>query len=351
MFVINPDKTEASGSSPEWPTKSMVLEELPLRELMMMLLREEGRMRMQNKTKTNNQLFDDYYQLITNTQTPKCLYESKRVMEKFRAFLGEFPPSTELAVKFLTQFQDRKLNTRGRYISILSAFFNWYSGEKLPLKIKVPKILPQYVPGEDIDKLIAGIKGKMSHKKIIQQDVLLIETARMTGLRRGELSNLKVGDLHLNGDDPVLIVKGGKGAKDRAVSLNTHIKDQLASFVKSKSPRDSVFDLAPKTISLKIGQWARKAGVPHLHTHSLRHYVGTMLFQRGANPRAIQAALGHEGLDTTMKYAAVIGQDIKQTMNLLNEPKTVELPKGEALLYPPGHVVVTEVKPKHEQKE
>jgi hypothetical protein len=35
-------KTEVCGSSPQWPTKSVVLEELPIRELLMMLLGEEG---------------------------------------------------------------------------------------------------------------------------------------------------------------------------------------------------------------------------------------------------------------------------------------------------------------------
>jgi len=282
----------------------------------MMLLGQEGRRKLENKT--NDQLFSDYYDLITNTHTPKSRYEAQRLLDKFKAYLGQFPPSTELAVQFLTQFKDRKLNTKARYSYVIGAFFSWYSGEKLPLKIKVPKILPQYVPGEDIDRLIDGIKGKKSHKKSIDRDVLLIETAKMTGLRRGELANLKVGDLHLEGDDPVLIVRQGKGAKDRAVSLNSSIRDQLATFTKGKQPQESVFNLAAKTISMKIGKWARKSGVPHLHTHSLRHYVGTTLFERGANPRAVQTALGHESLDVTMRYASVIGRDIKQTMGLLD---------------------------------
>jgi hypothetical protein len=55
---------------------SVVLEELPIRELLMMLLGEEGRRRMENKTKTNDQVFNDYYYLITNTHTPKALYEA-----------------------------------------------------------------------------------------------------------------------------------------------------------------------------------------------------------------------------------------------------------------------------------
>ena len=217
----------------------------------------------------------------------------------------------------MTQFKNRKLNTKARYSYVLSAFFNWYSGEKLPIKIKVPKILPQYVPGEDIDRLIEKIKGKKSHKKSIERDILLIETARMTGLRRGELANLKIGDLHLEGVDPVIIVRQGKGGKDRAISLNSSIREQLIAFTKGKQPQESVFGVAAKTISMKIGYWARKAGVPHLHTHSLRHYVGTTLFERHANPRAVQAILGHESLDVTMRYVSIIGQDTKEAMQLL----------------------------------
>ena len=283
----------------------------------MMMLGEEGKRKLENKPKTNDQLFNDYYDLITNTHTPKSFYEAKRLLDKFKASLGQFPPTTELAVQFLTQFKDRKLNTKARYTHVLGAFFTWYSGEELPIKIRVPKILPQYVPSKDIDCLIEGIKGKKSHKKSIERDVLLIETAKMTGLRRGELANLKVGDLNLDGADPVLIVRGGKGAKDRAVSLNPYIKDRLATFVKGNPLNESVFGLAAKTISIKIGKWARKSGVPHVHTHSLRHYVGTTLFEKGANPRAVQVALGHESLDVTMRYASVIGKDIKQTMELL----------------------------------
>ncbi|MFC2002102.1 tyrosine-type recombinase/integrase [Chloroflexota bacterium] len=280
---------------------------------------EEGKRKLENKTKTNDQLFNDYYDLITNTHTPKSFYEAKRLLDKFKASLGQFPPTAELAVQFLTQFKDRKLNTKARYTHVLGAFFTLYSGEKLHIKIRVPKILPQYVPSEDIDRLIEGIKGKKSHKKSIERDILLIETARMTGLRRGELANLKVGDLHLDGDDPVLIVRQGKGGKDRSVSLNLNIRDKLATFVKGKSPQESIFNLAAKTISLKIGKWARKSGVPHLHTHSLRHFVGTTLFEKHANPRAVQVILGHESLDVTMRYVKVIGQDTKETMKLLEQ--------------------------------
>ena len=70
----------------------------------------------------------------------------KRLPEKLRVFIGEYPLATGLAVRFLGQFKDRKPNTRARYAYTLSAFFNFYSGQRLPIKIKTPKILPQDDP-------------------------------------------------------------------------------------------------------------------------------------------------------------------------------------------------------------
>lgn len=272
-----------------------------------------------NRTKSNDQLFKEYYDLITTSLSSSYVNESRRLLDKFRAFLGDFPPSIELALNFLAQYHNKSDNTRAKYSFILSAFFKWYSGDKLPIKIKVPKILPQYVPVEDIDRLLEAIRNKQSHKKNTSRDSLLIETFIMTGPRRSELANLKVGDLHLDEDNPVLIVRGGKGRKDRSVGLNMSIRDKLTTFTNGKSHQDSVFGLKPKSISGKIRIWADKAGVPQLHTHSLRHYVGTTLFQRNANPRAIQAMMGHESLETTMRYAAVIGKDIKETAQLLEK--------------------------------
>ena len=179
----------------------------------MMLLGEEGRRKLDNRTKTNQQLFPDYYDLVSATLSDKYSYESKRLLEKFRAFIGEYPPTTELAVKFLGQFKDRKPNTRARYAYILSAFFNFYSGQRLPIKIKTPKILPKDVPTEEFEWLENALRGKQTHKKTIERDNPLIQTGRKTGLRAGELGDLKVGDLQLKGDDPTVLCMEGKAKK------------------------------------------------------------------------------------------------------------------------------------------
>ncbi len=60
-------KTEVSGSSPEWPTLSPLLEEFSLRELFVSVLNSDGRRKLANRTKTNDQLFPEYYDLISAT--------------------------------------------------------------------------------------------------------------------------------------------------------------------------------------------------------------------------------------------------------------------------------------------
>ena len=70
---------------------------------------------MDNLTKTADQLLPDFCDFITSTHTPKSFYEAKGLLEIFREFLVQVPPSTDLAVKFLTRFKDCKPNTRAHH--------------------------------------------------------------------------------------------------------------------------------------------------------------------------------------------------------------------------------------------
>jgi hypothetical protein len=60
-------------------------------------------------------------------------------MGHFRTFLGGFPPTPQMAVKFLAQFADRKPAALYRYNSIIKGFMQ-YIGEEHNHKIRVPKM-------------------------------------------------------------------------------------------------------------------------------------------------------------------------------------------------------------------
>ncbi len=270
-----------------------------------------------NPTKPTPQLFTEYYDVLSASRPPQQVYENKRVLEKFRATLGEFPPTPELAVQFIASYKNRKVTTRARNLYILKGFYRHSGLGEIPLKIKEPQHLHQYVHLEDIEKLLAALRSKKSHKRSLERDIVLVKTAYFAGLRRGDLANLKVGDIIIKGDVVSIFVKSGKGDKDRIVPVYWELRDVLIPFIHGKNAEESVFHLAPKSISMKILQWARKAGVPQLHTHSFRHYLATTLFDNGANPRAIQQIMGHTSLETTMKYAATSDKGMRESINLL----------------------------------
>ena len=65
------------------------------------------------------------------------------------------------------------------------------------LKIKRPRILPGLVYAEDIASLKDAIRGHRTHKASTVRDLLLIDTAIKTGMRRAELANLKVANIRV----------------------------------------------------------------------------------------------------------------------------------------------------------
>jgi integrase/recombinase XerD len=109
---------------------------------------------------------------------------------------------------------------------------NWY-GELLDdVRVRVPKSLPAYAEDTDIEKLLEAIGLKRSYKGSNGRDCPLVKVGWRTGMRRGELASLQKQDIHGN----FLIVRGGKGNKDRTIPLTEEIASELADFTKDMKP-------------------------------------------------------------------------------------------------------------------
>lgn len=137
--------------------------------------------------------------------------------------------------------------------------------------------MPPYTEDGEVEKLFRVIEGRRTHKATIVRDALLTSLALKTGLRRAELAALTPGDTHHD----FLIVRGGKGGKDRVIPLLPDLALRLTAFTKGMAPNEKVFKLTGPSISNKIRLLSRKAGVD-VHTHSLRHKFATDLLERGA---------------------------------------------------------------------
>jgi integrase/recombinase XerD len=298
---------------------------LPLRELLEVLLGPEAKRRLMLRQLSNEELFRLYDgDLVLRLHNAKNLSDTRRMLARFKEYLNGYPPSGPLAKAFLAQFANRKPRTLYRYAQMLRVFMKWYGEPMDDFKVRVPKSLPPYTEDSDIEKLFRAIETKKTHKGCIVRDSLLVALALHSGLRRGELANLTPQDIHAD----FLVVMRGKGEKDRMVPLVPDIALRLRNFIKGMEPNEKVFKLKAPCITMKIKQFARKAGLDRLHTHSLRAKFATDLLEAGANIRAVQLLLGHENLSTTQVYLAITDKSLRQAVNLLDSKRQMPTRRG-----------------------
>ncbi len=265
---------------------------------------------------TNTELFQLYdSELVLRLHSPKNLSDTRKILARFNQYLGNYPPSPELAKSFLAQYADRKPRTLYRYAQMLRMFMKWYGESMDDFKVRVPKTLPPYTKDSDVEKLFHAIETKETHKGNIVRDSLLVELALKTGMRRGELASLEAHHIHKD----FLVVREGKNKKDRVIPLSPPIALRLKNFVEGKKPNDKVFGLAPPSITMKIKGFARRAGIDNIHAHTLRHKFATDLLEHGADVRSVQHLLGHENLSTTQVYLSITDRRLREAVNLLSE--------------------------------
>lgn len=135
-----------------------------------------------------------------------------------------------------------------------------------------------------------------------------------TGLRRGEIFNLRWRDVDL---DRAFLTVGGAGAKSgrtRHVPLNTEAASVLTSWQPEKPAGDAyVFpgdDDKPMT-SLKTS-WlaiAKAAKLKHFRFHDLRHTFASKLVQRGVDLATVRDLLGHSDFSLTLRYAHLAAEN------------------------------------------
>jgi site-specific recombinase XerD len=275
--------------------KGKRFEDLSLKELLITLLSPGVKRTSELKSLQNEELFELYFSdlslRITNEKNRKCI---TALLTRFKEFLGDYPPPQELSKSFLAKCINVKPHTFYNYCGELRRSMAWY-GEPLNLKPKLPKTVPEYREADVIAKLFNATLDKKTHKGVMRDGVLVLLAIR-SRLRRSELANLRREDIH----DNFLIVKQGKGKKDRVVPLAKDNAKMLHIFIKQMPPTQKVFGLNATSLGMKIRDLAKRAGVS-IHTHSLRHAFATTLLEKGANIKAVQELLGHANLATTEK--------------------------------------------------
>ena len=176
--------------------------------------------------------------------------------------------------------------------------------------------LPKVMSKQEVKNLFDTVEN-IKHKT----ELML---AYSCGLRVSEVANLKVTDI--DSDRMTVLIRQGKGRKDRITGLSNKMLEQLREYYKSYRPKVWLFENHAKTGPISIrtlqnvfNQNKDKAGIRKACTfHSLRHSYATHLLESGVSLRHIQELLGHKSSRTTEKYTHVSTQEIQKIINPLD---------------------------------
>jgi integrase/recombinase XerD len=181
---------------------------------------------------------------------------------------------------------------------------------------KRPKTLPTILSPEEVIRLLDAARPG--------RDRTMLQTAYACGLRLSELINLQVADI--DSARMVVLVRQGKGAKDRLVPLSARLLEVLRAYWREYRPRPWLFvgrhqgeRMCPNTIQRSCQQTIRRAGLTkHASLHTLRHCFATHMLEAGVDLRTLQAIMGHQSLSTTASYLHVSDQRLRQAPSLLD---------------------------------
>ena len=229
------------------------------------------------------------------------------------------------------------------YKSVLHLDLPWLTGVT---RARRPRRLPVVLTKEEIDAMLSHMSGTAS---------LMARLMYGTGLRLNECLSLRVKDVDLARGQ--LIVRQGKGAKDRATmfprslveAMTAHLAEaqriyradraadmpgvELPYALEVKKPdagktwawhwvfpqdhlsvdprtgirrRHHEFD---QTFQRALKRAAHQAGIAKpVSSHTLRHSFATHLMEAGYDIRTVQELLGHKDVSTTMIYTHVLNR-------------------------------------------
>jgi site-specific recombinase XerD len=176
----------------------------------------------------------------------------------------------------------------------------------------------------------------------VGRDRVMLQTAYACGLRLSELLNLSVTDI--DSAHMVIVIRQGKGRKDRLVPLSQRLLEELRAYWRRARPKALLFPATSpgsnprRPMHATIVQRLCRGIVDQLKLakaatpHTLRHSFATPMLEAGVDLVTLQHILGHSDLQTTARYLHVGTRRLQQVPSLLDR----------LMLPTPSAVVVTE---------
>ena len=200
----------------------------------------------------------------------------------------------------------------------LNSFFEWCSQEDLIRKNPVRRIpairvdSPERLPMSALElETVRGVCKTLREKALV--DFLYSSACRVS-----EFCALDITDVSFT--DHTIHIERGKGGKGRTTFLNPEAEISLRAYLTSRSddnPALFVGCRAPhgrlqvKAVQNEIAKILSRCNIAcHVTPHIFRHTAASLALQRGMPLEQVQRFLGHSRIQTTLRYAKTLQQDV-----------------------------------------
>lgn len=184
---------------------------------------------------------------------------------------------------------------------------------------KKSKKLPRYFEYNELEELFMVPDTNTS---LGQRDLLLLEMLYATGVRVGELVNIKVKNIDLGRRNIIIL---GKGNKERFVTYGEYCEDILKQYLSdgyillNKTGSDYLFlnnnggNLTERGVRYILDELIKKTSInKKISPHMIRHSFATHLLNEGCDLLTVQKLLGHESIKATQVYTHVTTDRLRE---------------------------------------
>lgn len=237
----------------------------------------------------------------------KTIIRRAATLRTFGRYVTDLTTADEAdVIAWLNTYRSPK--TKHAYRSDLMGFYDWLAKRgRIAVNpvadtraIKLPTPMPRPIGPEVAVALQRG-------RKRTRQMVAL---GLYAGLRCAEIAALDGSDLFLHLEPPILLVRDGKGGKDRAVPMHP----ELVGILDDVPPAGPVFPgqrgrehVSAASVSALLSRHLRACGIKAT-PHQLRHTFGTeMTREANGDLLSVAVVMGHASMQTTRGYAGWAG--------------------------------------------
>lgn len=280
------------------------------------------------------QKFSDYSKFIKG-YSPRTIQRYKHSITYFcnHAQISEIeevtPENTRNLFYYGRTSQHWTPNTFVCYHKSLLVFFRWCIKEGFmtsnPVSdIEIPKLekkLPSKLTKQDALKILEVVDNYPYEKAFLRfRNYAIFATFLYTGIRKGELLNLKYTDVDV--ENLSIFIRQGKGSKDRVIPINYRLAESLQKYleVRNKAYKTCpefftsyTHDMGLTESGLKrlVARINKTSGIK-FHIHKLRHTFATLMLEGGCDIYSLSKMMGHSDIKTTTIYLAASVQHLRE---------------------------------------